>query len=589
MKFNSLSRHSPPFTFFVYMIITCALIMVFRYFFPGENSPLPMFTTSWKLVRALIAVITLFPALVFSALVIPFGMPSEDDSFQEGGSPYQLFNRFKSQIVIVICTAGFYALLSFLILPLAQNSENNMRFRGELYKLAKYRAETHSKEKEWVQASQFIGICDSVWRNSQELDALRVEVKINLDETLAKRRQKAAQNSASVSALPGQGEPKNAGEAIELGEAAFKEKRFMDAHWLATLAERIAIPRSPEAANAAMLAAKAWNEIEAFQISDSEDAAHKLYLLKKSGYEAMLSGDFIRAYYIFKEHAEKAPNDPDTKRLLEQCEKGTKEIAFFIDEMEVNTGSTQTNTILSLPAVENNLPGRSVIRIASLASTPDVAYGIKLEYMAFDSQSRILFSLSAPNVKILPITIEGRKQVHIIMRALDRNDDKRWEPEWNLRNDSLRHPDDAQIILDMSYETFLEIVKLRQRLQSLHMDELFKAAEIADTAGYIPQIYDAEIFFRFGSCLFFLPMSIVAIIMGWHFRARRPPRYLFVPMLPVFPIVFSGIVFLYRKAISVIGTSLILSIGFSHALAILIIFLALSFFISLIVLVKQKG
>jgi len=588
MKSNSLTRHSSLFVFSVYVIAASVVILVFRYIFPSEISPLPVFSQSWKLVRALIEIITLFPALAFSGLVVPFGMPSDDDYFDGEDTPQNIFRRFETPIITAILAAGLYALLFFLVLPLAQNSEKNMRFRGELYKLAKYRAETHRKDHEWEQAAQFIGISDSIWKNSPEMEDLRGDVKINIDRIEASpRRQGPKQNSAEISALPGYKQPADAGEAIFMGEAAFDKGEFLDAHWLATLAERIAKPGSPEVVKATMLAAKAWNQIEVFQTSAGEENAHALYLLKKSGYEALVSGDYIRAFYIFQEHAAKSPNDPDTKRLLVASEKGTKEIAFFIDE--ITLGDTQINTILSLPVVENGVPGRSVIRIAHLSSTPDVAYGTNIEYMAFDPQSRPLFSLSAPNAKILPITIEGRPQVHVIMRALDRNNrEKRWEPVWSIRNADLRHPDEAQIILDMSYETFLEIVKLRQGLPSLRLNELYIAVKIADKAGYIPQVYEAEIFNRFGSCLFFLPMAIIAIAMGWYFRARRQPRYLFVPLLPVFPVVFNGIVFLYRKVISVIGTSLIFAVGYSKAFTLLIVFLALSFFISLIILVKQR-
>ena len=588
-----MTRRSPLVIFAVYVVLVSLLVLFFRYFFPDEAPPLPIFADSWKQARAIIAIITLFPAVAFSGLVIPFGMPAEDDFLdnddEDEGTSQNLFHRFEVSIITAIIAAGLYALLFFLALPLAQNNENNMRFQGELYKLAKHRAEAHRKEHEWVQASQFIGICDSIWKNSPELDAMRVDVKINLDKIEASGRRPAERpNSASISALPGYKEPIDAGEAIYMGENAFSKGEFLDAHWLATVAERIAKPGSPELAKAADLAAKAWNQIEVLQISSGEENAHALYRLKLSGYEAMVSGDWIRAFYIFQEHAAKSPNDPDTKRLLAACEKGTKEIAFFIDEIEVTLGNTQTNMILSLPVIENNLPGRSVMRIASLSTTPDIAYGIGIEYMAFDFQSRPLFSLYAPNAKILPITIEGRPQVHVLMRALDRNSPtKRWEPVWSIRNINPRYPDDAQFILDMSYETFLEIVKLRQGLPSLRLNDLYTAAKIADKAGYIPQVYEAEIFDRFGTCLFFLPMSIIAITMGWYFRARRQPRYLFVPLLPVFPFVFNGIVFLYRKTISVIGTSLILAAGFSNAFAFLIVFLALSFFISLIILVKQ--
>jgi hypothetical protein len=594
MKTNGLFRHSPLFIFAVYIIVASAIIMIFRYIFPGETSPLPrllVFSKNWKLVKGLIEVITLFPALAFSALIVPFGMPSEEDFFEGEETPQNLFQRFETPIITAIIAAAVYALLFFLILPLAQNSEKNMRFQGELYKLAKDRAEIHRRAHEWVQASQFIGICDSVWKNSPELDDLRVDIKINIDKIEASdRRQGEKPRTADVSALPGQKQPVDAGEAIFMGETAFNKGEYLDAHWLASLGERLARPGSPEVAKATALAAKAWNQIEAFQTSSGEENAHALYLLKKSGYEAMISGDWIRAYYIFQEHAAKSPNDPDTKRFLAQCEIGTKEIAFFMDEIKVTLGDIQNNVILSLPVVENGLlGGRSVIRIASLSTTPDVAYGTNIEYMAFDARSRLLSSLSAPNVKILPITIEGRRQVHVLMRALDRySSAERSEPVWHIRNANSRHPDEAQLIFDMPYETFLEVVKLRQGLESLRINELFTAAEMADKAGYIPQVYEAEILNRFGSCLFFLPMTIIAIAMGWYFRARRRPRYIFVPLLPVFPLVFNGIVILYRKAISVLGASLVFAVGYSKAVVTLIVFLAISFFVSLIVLVKQR-
>jgi hypothetical protein len=590
MKINSLTRHSSLFIFTVYVVAASVIIMLFRYFFPGETSPLPIFSKNWKLVKGIIEVITLFPALAFSGLVVPFGMPSEEDFFEGEETPQNLFQRFETPIVTAIIGAAVYALLFFLVLPLAQNSEKNMRFQGELYRLAKNLAETHRKEHTWVQASQFIGICDSVWKNSPELDELRSEIKFNIDRLeMSTRRQEDRPKTADISALPGQKQPVDAGEAIFMGETAFDKGEFLDAHWLASLGERLARPGSPEVAKATALAAKAWNQIEAFQTSSGEENAYALYLLKKSGYEAMLSGDWIRAYYIFQEHIAKSPNDPDTKRLLAQSEQGTKEIAFFMDEIKVTLGDTQNNVILSLPIVDNGLlGGRSVIRIASLSSTPDVAYGTNIEYMAFDAQSRLLSSLSAPNVKILPITIEGRSQVHVLMRALDRySSTERSEPVWYVRNANARHPDDAQFILDMPYETFLEVVKLRQGLESLRINELFTAAEMANKAGYIPQVYEAEILNRFGSCLFFLPMTIIAIAMGWYFRARRRPRYLFVPLLPVFPLVFNGIVILYRKAISVLGASLVFTAGYSTAVVTLIVFLALSFFVALIVLVKQ--
>jgi hypothetical protein len=106
--------------------------------------------------------------------------------------------------------------------------------------------------------------------------------------------------------------------------------------------------------------------------------------------------------------------------------------------------------------------------------------------------------------------------------------------------------------------------------------------------GYIPEVFEAEIINRLGSCLFFLPMAVVAIVIGWRYRAKHRPRYFFVLLLPVLPVVFNGMVNLYRIILNSIGISLILNLGFSLALTALIVILVFSFILSLILLAAQS-
>jgi hypothetical protein len=312
----------------------------------------------------------------------------------------------------------------------------------------------------------------------------------------------------------------------------------------------------------------------------------------------MVSGDWIRAYYIFRELAALSPNDPDTEHFLAACVKGTAEVAFFIDEMDISPGETLTGVIFSLPETVNSSlrsPGRSVLRIASFSFSPDYAYGTGLEYMVFDSNSRPLLILQAPYAKILPVTFNGDRQVLIQMRTLDRHDSGRhWEPEFStpdtLSNyDAISDRAMAQITLDVDYEVFLMLAQMRQGLPAMQMNELFAASKISGETGYIPQVFEAEILNRLGSCLFFLPMTIIVIIIGWIFRARQRPRYIFIPMLPVLPLVFNCLVHLYRTGINLIGISLVMVVGFSAALTIFILFLVFSFLFSLILLAAQRG
>jgi hypothetical protein len=591
MKISKETFRSPHVIFILYMAAAGLLIMGFRCIFPGEAAPLPIYSRSWRLIRGALDVLTLFPALAASALVVPFALAGFED--QHSSFSPRFFQRLFTPIITAICAAAVYGGIFFLVLPLAREAEGNMRYSGELFTLARERAQIHSGAGEWLEASRFIAVCDGIWPNSPDIASLRTEVNVHLDEgrfeegdeRAASRAELAVDGrSAAMTSLPGQGQPLDATGAIAQGEAAFGERRYYDAHWLATLGERLAKAGSPEAVSAGRLAARAWNQIESQQATFREERLYSLYHLKQSGYEAMVSGDWIRAYYIFRELAEQTPDDPDALNFLATCERETKESAFFIDEIKVSLGEILTGAVFSLPA---GAGGRAVLRIASLSAAPDFAYGTGLEYLSFDAQARPLVRLQAPYAKLLPFTLDGRRQVLVLMRALDRHDrNLRWEPEWSQGGASAAG---AQITLDVSYETFLLLSKIRQGLPNLQIGELFSASKITGESGYVPQVFEAEILNRLGTPLFFLPMSIIAIIIGWRFRAKSRVRYLFIPLLPVLPVVFNGLSRLYQSVLNTLGIWLILTLGFSAALAVFIVVLAASFIISLIALAAQHG
>ncbi|MDR1587414.1 MAG: hypothetical protein LBS57_08170 [Treponema sp.] len=623
MKKISIKFRKPQTIFIMYMLVSFLLIMGFRFIFPGEAAPLPCFSRNWRLVRGALDVLTLFPALALSALVVPFGLVPEYEELYTSFSP-KFFQRLVAPIVTSICAAAIYGLIFFLVLPMFHDMEENMRHKGELYRQAKEQAQLHRAEGEWLETAQFVGICESVWPESPELASLKTEAAIQLAERrfeeeaedAAARARLASGNiklpgdepGAALSGLPGARQPVDAAEALVMGEAALRNERYWDAHWLATLGGRIARQGSPEAAEAARLSGMAWNKIESLEPNRREERLYSLFNLKQSGYQAMVSDDWIRAFYIFQELIEQSPDDPDVAKFLTVSEKGTKELAFFIDEMEVSLGDALTGAVFSLPArytppdpqgevslrQRNGAPGRTALRIASLSAFPDYAYGLDLEFLSFDNEARPLARLDAPYVKLMPVTLDGRAQVKVLMRALDRHDkDRRWEGEWQLEagipNIYRSGLGDTQIILDISYEHFLLLSRIRRGLASLQLGELFSASRLLGQAGYISQVFQAEILNRLGAALFFLPMTILSIIIGWCFRVKRRPRYLFIPMLPVLPLVFTGLTSLYRTALNTLGITLIISIGFSAAFAVFIAAMAASFILSLIFLAAQHG
>jgi hypothetical protein len=603
-KFDPQVFLSMPGIFIIYILAAAAGILGFRLIFPGEAPPIPSFSLAWRIVRGLLDVITLFPALVMSALVIPFGRAALSEEEYTSFSP-RFFLIIRAPVIAAISAAAIYGLIFFLALPVIQDRELNMRAEGDMYHLARERAREHGRAGDWIEAARFIAVCERIWPGSPEMNSLREEAAVQVeeirfeedDERAAARADAAGESrGAGLSAMPGQRQPVDVTEALTLGEAAFTAERYYDAHWLATLAGRLSRPGSPEDAAASRLAGRAWNALQSLAPNARESRLYEIFRLKQSGYEAMVSGDWIRAYYIFQELLELTPGDPDAANFFAKSEAGTKEAAFFTDEIELAVGEILTGPVFSLPAGNSRgRPNRGVLRFSGLSTFPDYAYGLGLEYISTDGDARPVSRLEAPYAKLLPIRIGERPQTLILLRALDRHDpNRRREPVWAA--DPIQPPSpensasgDTRLLIDVSYEDFLLLSQVRRGLDNLQMGELFSAARNLGALGGLPQVFEAEMIYRLAVPLFFLPMTILSIIIGWRFRAKKRPRYLFIPMLPVLPLIFNGLVQLYRNILNTAAIWAVLSVGFFTALVIFIAALALLFIISLIFLAAQRG
>ena len=579
---------SPQFIFFIYTLAAVVIIMIYKFILPGEPSPLLIYSRNWRLIQGVIEVFNLFPAIVFSGLVIPFGIAMLEENFKSFSDIF--FKRFFSSIVTVIVMSIIYGIIFFVVYPMSVTYKENMRYSGEIYKIAKMNAMECRETGEWFDASQFLNICDQIWYKSPELKELRDAITINLQEDLAIKGKEIARARAALTAdyrnlditpLYANQNPIDAAQAITMSEKAFKEKRYYDSHWLANLGTRLAVRGSVEAANASRLASEAWNMITTLAPTAKEMRLYELYNLKVSGYQAMEAGEWILAFYIFQELLTYTPDDPDTKNFLAVSEKKAKETAFFIDEMELSVGDILHGALFSLPSGD----GRAVLRFTNLTTSEDVAYGLGFEYMEFDSNMIPRASVKSRYAKLTPFTLNGKPQVLILTHALDReNKDNSFKSEWFLGSSVT-----SGIFLDTSYEDLVLITGVRRGLHNLRINELFAASKKLEEQGYINQIFQAEILNRLGSVMYFLPMSIFVIVIAWCYRAKEKPRYLFVLLLPILPIVFNGLTFLYRSVINTLGIWLILNFGFTTALVIFIASVAVTLFVSLVSLSAQHS
>ena len=570
---------SPLIFFFLYILAAGLAIMGFRLIFPGEAVPLAHFSFSWRLIKGLLDYLALFPALTLSALVIPFAFKTQAHEKSGSFSP-QFFSSLKMSIVTAIVASTLYGLLFTLALPLARNHEANLLSQGRLYQLARERAQESASRGDWTEAIQLIGICESIWPKSPDISKLKTEAEIRIVE-LNLHRGFLPETKAEAPAWP---EPVNATEALAMAEIALTEERYFDAHWLATLGGRLAPPNSPELTTATRLAGRAWNGVNSMAPTARESRNFNIFRLKREGYEAMLGREWIRSYYIFRELLTLSPEDPDVPKYLAVSEEALKKAAFFIDEIELTLGQILTGAVFSFPLGLDRL----VMRISSLSTSPDCAYGIGAELMAFDLEGRPLWGMKVPYIKILPLTLDSGPSLAVLLRALDREDKTRyWEPE--IRNIRQNSPGNTEIALPVSWDNFLLLSNIRWGLSGLSSTDLKTAAENLGDCGYLPQVFEAELLERFVKPLFLLPLGIFAIGLGWQYRALKRPRYIVIPMLGILPLIFNGAVNFSRSWLNNLGIWAVVSFGFTTAAILFAVGIVILLVLSLIMLASKHG
>ena len=597
IKINKDLFLSPLVIFFLYVIASGIVIMAFRLILPGEAIPLAYFSLQWRLIRGLVDFLGHFQALSLSALVIPFGFKIRAQEKINPFSP-QFLQSLTMSIITAIAAAALWGLLSILVLPVAREYESNLRFQGRLYQLAKEQAQDFASRGEWIETTQFVEICERIWPKGPELAKLKTEAELRGEEG---RRYALNLRTGAADGVAGSGwadfQPVNVTEALTLAENALNEERYFDAHWLATLAGRLASPGSAEVAAATRLAGRAWYGVNSLAPNEQETRAYTIYRLKRDGHEALLGGEWIRSYYIFHELISLSPDDPDARRYLAMSENGLRQVAFFIDEIEMALGKILTGAVFSLPqgsggeprlSASAEVPGRLVMRVSSLSTFADSAYGMGVEIAAFDRDGRPLWSMEAPYAKILPLVLDSRPSVVVLLRAVDRTDRTRqWEPVVQGLGQSA--PEHAQVVLSISWNDFLLLSKVRRGLLGLSPVELRQAAETLGACGYQPQVFEAELLRRFAEPVLLLPLGIFAIIIGWRYRALKRPRYMGIPMLGILPLVFSGAVQFCRAWVNNLGIWAVISMGFTTAALLFGAGIFVLLVVSLILLAAQHG
>jgi lipopolysaccharide export LptBFGC system permease protein LptF len=562
-------------------------------FFSSEPIPLPIYNISWPLVGALIEFISLFPIILFSAIALVFVFSIFEEQNHSRFSPQFLSSMAKPLITIIGATA-VYGILLLLFQPMLFDSRYRMHTQAQLFTDAKTKATEEIQREDWKEAAIHLAICERIWKQSKETQELRDKLAVAQEKERGKLIDLEHQSPEKgymetpeglIPLLSGQRSPVTIREALTLAESNLKRNKAFDAHWYASVAKKMAKPGSPEATEATRLATQAWNAIAEQKPTTQEKNAYRIYKDKLEGYNAIQSGDYIRAYYIFNALSQEVPSDPDVKKYKETALAGTKKVAFFQDEAIKSVGETLSYGLFSIPIHDNqggNL-GLGILKIDTLTILSDVSYGTKVTFQILNTAGVLQQSVQSDYAKFSPF---AENKTLMLLKAIDKNNKNLvWEPRWT----GTAGKQETYLVLDISYEDFLLASHAQTNSRNLSVLELFNAQKKLASYGFIPQIFQLELLNRIMDPFLCLVLSIVTLALSWRLRPVKKPGFIVFPMVLLLPIAFFLILEGSRIIGTMINTALLLHFSMTFTVIICILNELILLFFAIFFLAGQRS
>jgi len=429
-------------------------------------------------------------------------------------------------------------------------------------------------------------------------------------------------------------------ELIEKSKQAAAEKKWIDAHYWASLAVTACNGTNTNLAAAKEAANTAWNELNNPVQYDNPEK-DKFFARKKEGYAELVKGNDLKAYYIFTELATASKEnaaDPDVSHYLAIAKERITNQYFFIDETnDLKKIESTRNIYFVLPHSDGSSDVIYVRGIATLKQTGNVVrYLDGLTIVSFDKNKNFVKTMTVSFAKMLEQSVsvfskEQKKALgisekiktvpYIQLQSIDRTTEgvvcrpvysyelsglpdevakkitsisfKNADRKAVEKNNELRSEDEkvTTLLLPMSYDDF-ELLN-DASFGPARMSFLSLVAFVPQSTGYgfAQVVYSQNLVRRGAYPLFLLILIIFAASFAWNYRLGERDVFQF-KWLFLFPI-FTGVVYLLIDCCTYLFTLLnYLFVGTCGQFALLIAFIVyvlLLFFVSLNFMARRSS
>lgn len=373
---------------------------------------LPHSISYYKFLRAIKAFLMLLPAVLCTAFLVDF-------SIYFGRNPGETSQRFSSEIyskykIVIIISLIYVFILSMttlVFLPTVTKSLEYIKRQPDIFS-SYYELGLQNKEegKDDI-AYRYMLLAAQLNPTDTNVQALKTKYEIESEhivkpaqgenfpvlETIEKNLPKDEQIPIHT----------NCFELVSKAKKALEEKRWLDAHYFARMAIRIAEPKDISVSDAEKISFNAWKKLSEVRDTGDKELA-SLFSRKMEGYNAFIRGDYLESYYIFNElkHRNRTP-DPDIERYFSLAQKNLEQQYFFNDEYkDLQKYESISNFYFVIKHKDNSSDiyfARGVTDLRKQGNLVRFLRDFSVTY--FDKEGNFIKMISVPYAKVMSIPV----------------------------------------------------------------------------------------------------------------------------------------------------------------------------------------
>ena len=528
MKQKTLfSRVAFFFVLYFFIVFICVWIASAAIGVKGEV--LPIFEKQYLMNKTLLNYFSIFVSIQISSILVALSWSfSKESEEKKVSNPSDMLKHLKNVFVIIVANLFLFIVASEFIEPVLTQKQRSMKNASLDFVDFTKRAEKNLYEKNYSHALLYAQQALRIAPESKEASALmtKIESEASHFQSLNVPVLKTEEENKIELNIP-------VSDLLKRAKDAYKQAKYFEAHYYASLASNSS--NFSNLNEAKLLAEDAWKKMQ--EANTSLGFSEALYSQKKQGYGAIVRGDYLRAYYIFRELYNGTGGDPDVDRYLKLAEENISNSVFFIDEtLNLQPFETVRDVHFAVDRIDG---GKIFVAFKGITSVQSgkkfFQYVRGLHIASYDEYHKLEESFYVPYAKLKSEKAENFGGVYetalsksknktvpyFIIKAVDRDErDNFIEPIVHYRAKSAVL-DNSVYVLPIPFNDFLEITEATKGANLISLGNLITFCKKASKYGFEQEVFLHTLISRLCMPFLFLIVAIIATIFAWKFKLKN--------------------------------------------------------------------